>query len=91
LLVLLFLTFSIGRLLPADPVLAITGAEVSKEVYDLVYNELGLGQPIWMHFLSYVGKIATGDLCMSATTGQPILTDLMAMIASSIVAGKIAI
>ncbi|MFB2606715.1 ABC transporter permease, partial [Rhizobium phaseoli] len=67
LLGLLFLTFSMGRLLPADLVLAITGAEVSKEVYDRVYNELGLGQPIWMQFLSYVGKIATGDLGLSAT------------------------
>lgn len=68
LLGLLFLTFSMGRLLPADPVLAITGAEVSKEVYDRVYNELGLGQPIWMQFLSYVGKIATGDLGMGMPT-----------------------
>ena len=30
LLGLLFLTFSMGRLLPADPVLAVTGAEVDK-------------------------------------------------------------
>lgn len=84
LLGLLFLTFSMGRLLPADPVLAITGAEVSKDVYDRVYNELGLGQPIWMQFLSYVGKIATGDLGMSATTGQPILTDLLTIFPATI-------
>lgn len=84
LLGLLFLTFSMGRLLPADPVLAITGPEVSKEVYDRVFNELGLGQPIWMQFLSYVGKIATGDLGTSATTGQPILTDLMMIFPATI-------
>lgn len=84
LLGLLFLTFSMGRLLPADPVLAITGAEVSKEVYDRVYNELGLGQPVWMQFLAYVGKIATGDLGTSATTGQPILTDLLTIFPATI-------
>ena len=84
LLGLLFLTFSMGRLLPADPVLAITGSEVSKAVYDRVYNELGLGQPIWMQFLTYVGKIATGDLGTSATTGQPILTDLLSIFPATI-------
>ena len=84
LLGLLFLTFSMGRLLPADPVLAITGAEVSKEVYDRVYHELGLGQPVWMQFLAYVGKIATGDLGTSATTGQPILTDLTTIFPATI-------
>lgn len=84
LLGLLFLTFSMGRLLPADPVLAITGAEVSKEVYDRVFNELGLGQPVWMQFLAYVGKIATGDLGTSATTGQPILTDLLTIFPATI-------
>lgn len=84
LLGLLFLTFSMGRLLPADPVLAITGPEVSKEVYDRVYNELGLGQPILVQFLSYVGRVATGDLGTSATTGQPILTDLLAIFPATI-------
>uniref|UniRef100_UPI001C2F36A4 hypothetical protein n=1 Tax=Stenotrophomonas sp. GbtcB23 TaxID=2824768 RepID=UPI001C2F36A4 len=34
LLGLFFLTFSMGRLLAADPVLAITGPGVSKEGYD---------------------------------------------------------
>ncbi|APO79018.1 dipeptide ABC transporter permease protein (plasmid) [Rhizobium etli 8C-3] len=84
LLGLLFLTFSMGRLLPADPVLAITGAEVSKEVYDRVYNELGLGRPIWAQFLDYVQKVATGDLGTSATTGQPILTDLLTIFPATI-------
>ncbi|MBB4230082.1 ABC transporter permease [Rhizobium mongolense] len=84
LLGLLFLTFSMGRLLPADPVLAITGAEVSKEVYDRVYNELGLGRPIWVQFLNYVQKVATGDLGTSATTGQPILTDLLTIFPATI-------
>lgn len=84
LLGLLFLTFSMGRLLPADPVLAITGPEVSKAVYDRVYEELGLGRPIWMQFFSYVGKVARGDLGSSATTGQPILTDLLMIFPATI-------
>lgn len=84
LLGLLFLTFSMGRLLPADPVLAITGPEVSKAVYDRVYEELGLGRPIGMQFLTYVQKVATGDLGTAATTGQPILTDLLTIFPATI-------
>ena len=77
LLGLLFLTFSMGRLLPADPVLAITGPEVSKEVYDRVFLQLGLDKPVWQQFLSYVRQVLSGDLGVSATTGQPIIVDLL--------------
>lgn len=74
---LLALTFFIGRLLPADPVLAVTGPEVTKATYDRVYLELGLDQPIWQQFLSYMANVAQGDLGRSTTTGQPVVEDLM--------------
>ncbi|WP_293855979.1 ABC transporter permease [uncultured Alsobacter sp.] len=76
LLGLLLLTFTMGRLLPADPVLAITGAEVNKATYDRVYQELGLDRPVWEQFLTYLGKVLRGDLGVSATTGHSVLTDL---------------
>ncbi|MBW6424280.1 ABC transporter permease [Rhizobium sp. XQZ8] len=84
LLGLLFLTFSMGRLLPADPVLAITGPEVSKEVYDRVFKQLGLDQPVYIQFVSYVKRVLTGDLGVSAITGQPIVTDLMSVFPATI-------
>ena len=74
---LLALTFFIGRLLPADPVLAVTGPEVTKATYDRVYLELGLDKPVWQQFLSYMGNVAQGDLGRSTTTGQPVVQDLM--------------
>jgi peptide/nickel transport system permease protein len=77
LLGLMLLTFSMGRLLPADPVLAVTGSEVDRATYDRVYLELGLDQPVWWRFLSYVGNILTGDMGKSLTTGQPVSVDLL--------------
>ena len=59
---LLLLTFLMGRLLPADPVLAVTGSEVDKATYDRVYQQLGLDLPIWQQFLSYVKNVLTGNL-----------------------------
>jgi len=77
LLGLLGLTFAMGRLLPNDPVIAITGPEVSREVYDRVFVELGLDRPVWEQFLTYVGKALRGDLGVSTTTGQKVVTDLL--------------
>lgn len=88
---LLALTFAMGRLLPADPVLAITGPEVSREVYDRVFLQLGLDQPVWKQFLSYVAKAITGDLGVSSTTGQPIARDLMMVLPATIELALIAL
>ncbi|MBX3540674.1 MAG: ABC transporter permease [Chelatococcus sp.] len=81
---LLLLTFTMGRLLPADPVLAVTGSEVDKATYERVYNELGLGEPIWSQFASYIGRILTGDMGQSLTTGRPVAQDLLTVFPATI-------
>ncbi|WP_395678407.1 ABC transporter permease [Inquilinus sp.] len=88
---LLLLTFAMGRLLPADPVLAVTGSEVDKATYDRVYQELGLDQPVWWQFLSYVGRVATGDMGRSLTTGQPVSADLLTVFPATIELALVAI
>lgn len=74
---LLLLTFMLGRLLPADPVLAVTGSEVDKATYDRVYQQLGLDRPVWEQFAAYAGNVVTGNFGNSLTTGRPVLSDLM--------------
>lgn len=88
---LMLLTFSMGRLLPADPVLAVTGSEVDKATYDRVYQELGLDQPVWWQFLSYVGRVVTGDMGRSLTTGQPVSADLLSVFPATIELALVAI
>jgi peptide/nickel transport system permease protein len=88
---LMLLTFSMGRLLPADPVLAVTGSEVDKATYDRVYQELGLDQPVWRQFLSYVGRVSTGDMGRSLTTGQPVSADLLSVFPATIELALVAI
>jgi peptide/nickel transport system permease protein len=88
---LMLLTFAMGRLLPADPVLAVTGSEVDKATYDRVYQELGLDRPVWSQFLSYVGRVATGDMGRSLTTGQPVSADLMTVFPATIELALVAI
>lgn len=81
---LLVLTFFMGRLLPADPVLAITGEEVTKATYDKVFLELGMDKPVWQQFLTYCKNVLTGDFGVSAATGKPILSDLKAVFPATI-------
>src|SRR5262245_8629448 len=88
---LLFLTFSMGRLLPADPVLTVTGAEVDRQTYERVYQELGLDRPVWEQFAAYVGNVLRGDLGRSTTTGHPVVSDLFAVFPATIELAVVAV
>jgi peptide/nickel transport system permease protein len=81
---LMALTFFMGRLLPADPVLAVTGPDVSQAVYDRVYAELGLDNPIWLQFFYYVANVLRGDLGLSNATGRPVITELLQVFPATI-------
>ena len=70
-------TFVIGRIMPADPVLAIVGDRASQDVYDAVYLELGLDQPIPVQYLRYLEQLFQGDLGVSIMTAQPVMHDIL--------------
>ena len=91
LLGLLLLAFTIGRALPADPVLAITGPEVDKATYERVYLDLGLDRPVWEQFATYVGDVVTGDFGVSIITGHPVFTDLQAVVPATLELAIVAI
>ena len=71
------ITFVIGRLMPADPVLAIVGDRASQEVYDQVYLQLGLDKPVYIQYLRYLEQLLEGDLGTSIMTAQPVMEDIL--------------
>ena len=71
------ITFSIGRVMPADPVLAIVGDRASQEVYDRVYQEMGLDRPLYEQYLLYLGELVQGDLGTSIMTTRPVIEDIL--------------
>ena len=71
------ITFVIGRMMPADPVLAIVGDRASQEVYDQVYLQLGLDQPVYIQYLRYLEQLVEGDLGTSIMTAQPVMEDIL--------------
>ena len=71
------ITFVIGRVMPADPVLAIVGDRASQEVYDQVFLQLGLDKPIYVQYLRYLGQLAQGELGTSIMTSRPVAEDIL--------------
>ena len=70
------ITFVIGRVMPVDPVLAIVGDRASDEVYQQVYRQLGLDQPVYVQYLRYLGQLFAGDLGTSIMTARPVAEDI---------------
>jgi peptide/nickel transport system permease protein len=68
------IAFSIILLLPGDPAMAILGPERARDtqVYQALRQELGLDKSIPLQYLSWLGKILTGDLGTSARNQQPV-------------------
>jgi peptide/nickel transport system permease protein len=73
---LLLLTFIIGRMIPADPVLAILGDNFDQTAYDRVYAELGLDQPVYVQFFNYLQSILQFDFGQSNVTRNSVAADL---------------
>ena len=73
---LLAVTFFLQSRSPLDPALLIAGDHASETRYQAVRTELGLGKPWWDQLGLWVARLARGDLGISHTTGQPVVSDL---------------
>src|SRR5579863_1002569 len=69
-------TFSIGRFIPVDPVLAIVGDHASKSTYDRVRLEIGLDRSVPEQYFLYLKKVLSGDFGHSVMTSNPVIQDL---------------
>lgn len=76
LLGLLVITFVVGRMVPADPVIAVIGDQADQETYERVYKEMGLDQPLYTQFAAYLGKVVHLDFGQSHVTKNPVARDL---------------
>ena len=68
------IAFSIILLLPGDPAMAILGPERARDtqVYQALRQELGLDKPIPLQYVTWLGKILSGDLGTSSRNQQPV-------------------
>ncbi|MBS7463346.1 ABC transporter permease [Pseudomonas syringae] len=66
--------FTLQKLLPGDPVLAMAGEERDPAVMEYLRDKYRLDDPIPLQYLNWVGNVLTGDLGTSLRTEQPVTT-----------------
>ena len=78
------ITFLLTRALPGDPAAYFAGGAATQEAVEQVRRQLGLDKPLLTQFFHYLGELAHGELGTSITTGQPVLSELVARLPASI-------
>lgn len=73
LFVVSILTFFFIHLIPGDPARLVAGKDATVEEVANVSRELGLDQPVYQQYFSYMKGLFTGDLGTSLKTGLPVI------------------
>jgi peptide/nickel transport system permease protein len=77
LLIISIFVFSLQKLLPGDPILAMAGEERDPAVLELLREKYRLNDPIPVQYVTWIGGVLQGDLGISLRTNQPV-TELIA-------------
>lgn len=77
LLALIVVVFTLQKIAPVDPVVALIGDKAPPEVYEAAREKLGLNDPLPVQLFSYFGKAVQGDLGMSTVTRTPVARDIL--------------
>jgi peptide/nickel transport system permease protein len=88
---LLVITFVVGRLVPADPVIAVIGDQADQETYDRVYELMGLDRPVYVQFFSYLRDVATLNFGQSNITRNSVASDLARVLPATVELAGLAI
>ncbi len=74
---ILTLVFSLIHLIPGDPAAAIAGEAARPEDIIAVRKALGLDQPLWKQYVTYLDNIAHGDLGQSFVTHESVSKQIL--------------
>ncbi len=73
LLIISIFVFSLQKLLPGDPVLAMAGEERDPATIEFLREKYRLNDPVPLQYINWLGGVATGDFGISLRTNQPVL------------------
>lgn len=69
-------TFSLSRIVPADPAAFAAGLGATRSQIDSIKQEMGLDRPLPVQYLDYVGGLLQFDLGTSIRTRQSVTDDI---------------
>lgn len=72
LLIISLLVFSLQKLLPGDPALAIAGEHAGPDVIEAIRQQYGLNDPFFVQYWRWMGNALTGDFGVSYRTREDI-------------------
>jgi peptide/nickel transport system permease protein len=72
-----FVVFMIVQLVPGDPARVVLGVAASEENVQALRERLGLNEPVWQQYLTWLAGLSRGDLGDSLVTGQPVTAQLL--------------
>ena len=75
---ILTLIFSLIHLIPGDPAMQIAGEGARPQDVLNVRKALGLDQPLWKQYITYLNNLAHGDLGQSFRTNESVATEIAA-------------
>ncbi|KGD94338.1 ABC transporter permease [Rhizobium sp. YS-1r] len=73
LLIISVFVFSLQKLLPGDPILAMAGEERDPAVIEFLREKYHLNDPVPVQYVRWLGGIVQGDFGISLRTNQPVL------------------
>ena len=76
-------TFLLTRMLPGDPAAYFAGLAASPQAIAEIRAKLGLDKSLPEQFFVYLADLFSGNLGMSLTTGQPVVTEIATRLPAS--------
>lgn len=78
------MTFLMTHLVPGDPVEQMLGTQATGEDIARVRHQLGLDRPLYVQYADFLWNAAQGDLGQSIRSRQPVLTEVMRYLPSTL-------
>src|SRR5713226_7138154 len=82
------IAFALLYVLPGDPAVAILGDSAgNRETYLALRHDLGLDQPLYAQYMSWLGRVLQGDLGRSIRTNEAVSVVLLQRVPVSLYLG----
>ena len=78
-----FIVFMLIRAIPGNPAQVILGQQATKEAVEALNASLGLDQPWYTQYVSYLGGVFQGDLGISLRTKLPVSEEIIPYLAAT--------
>jgi peptide/nickel transport system permease protein len=85
------IVFSLTRLIPGDVVVLMFEEKAYAKDLDALRAKLGLDKPLYVQYVTWLGKVAQGDLGESLWTKRPVLEEMVRRLPVSAELGALAI